>query len=306
MTELIDAKPSSREAQQEEFTIMFADVADSTGLYESLGDVEAQFVISQALGIVRDMVQRNHGTVIKSAGDDILCLFHKADHALNASISIQEALSEEELLDGLQVSMHIGIHSGMGLLTEGDVFGDTVNVAARVTTAAKAGQILTTRDTVERLSSGLDACTRKYDEVRVKGRMRHVEIYDVMWRNSGDVTGVMNLDRLHAVGTVLQVSYRGKIIELKSDMQPFVIGRDPESDLYVDGTMISRQHAVIEYYRSKFVLRDQSTNGTYIRPSMGQAFYIRREEVPLMGEGEISLGKLVDDQPVMNIFYKYV
>lgn len=306
MSELIDVTPSSKGAQQEEFTIMFADVADSTGLYESLGDIEAQFVISQALGIVRDMVQRNHGTVIKSAGDDILCLFQKADHALTASISIQEALSEEELLEGIKVSVHIGIHSGMGILTQGDVFGDTVNVAARVTTAAKAGQILTTRDTVERLSAGLDACTRKYDEVRVKGRMRHVEIYDVMWRSSGDVTGVMNLDSLHAVGTVLHVSYRGRVVELKSDMQPFVIGRDPDCDLSIDGTMISRKHAIIEYYRSKFILRDQSTNGTYIRPSRGQAFYIRREEVPLMGEGEVSLGKLVDDQPIMNIFYKYI
>jgi hypothetical protein len=53
-------------------------------------------------------------------------------------------------------------------------------------------------------------------------------------------------------------------------------------------------------------LRDQSTNGTYVRPHLGQAFYIRREEVPLMGEGEISLGKLIDDRPALNIFYKII
>ncbi len=301
-----DSEHSGKKPKQEEFTIMFADVVDSTGLYETLGDVDAQFVIAQALGIVRDMVQRNHGTVIKSAGDDILCLFHKADYALNASISIQETLADEMIMDDIYVSMHIGIHSGMGLLTEGDVFGDTVNVAARVTNAAKSGQILTTSDTIERLSPGLETCTRRYDEVRVKGRTKHVEIYDVMWRNSSDVTGVMNLDRLNAVGTILHLRHRGKEYELKSDMGTFVIGRDPDCDLTIDGTMISRQHAVIEYYRSKFVLRDQSTNGTYLRPIGGQAFYIRREEIPLMGEGEISLGKLVDDQPIMNIFYKYV
>ncbi len=302
----VNSEPKGTAPKQEEFTIMFADVVDSTGLYEKLGDVDAQFVIAQVLGIVRDMVQRNHGRVIKSAGDDILCLFHKADYALNASISIQETLADEMIMDDLYVSMHIGIHSGMGLLTEGDVFGDTVNVAARVTNAAKSGQILTTKETIARLSPGLDTCTRRYDEVRVKGRMRQVEIFEVMWRNSSDVTGVLNLDRLNAVGTTLHLRHRGREYELTSDKEPFIIGREPECELFIEGTMISRQHAVIEYYRSKFVLRDQSTNGTYIRPLGGQAFYIRREEIPLMGEGEISLGKLVDDRPIMNIFYKYV
>jgi class 3 adenylate cyclase len=295
-----------REPQQEEFTVMFADVADSTGLYEQLGDIEAQFTISQCLGLVRDLVERTQGRIIKTAGDDIMCMFDRADLALSAACSVQEALSEEMVFDDITVAMHIGVHSGLGLITEGDVFGDIVNVAARVTSAAKAEQILTTKNSIDRLPPNFEAVTRPYDKVQVKGRTEPVDIYEVLWKGAGDVTGVMNVDTFAQGGSILKLRNCGLEFDLKSDMAPFIIGRDLECCLTVNGTMVSRQHAVIEYRRTKFVLRDQSTNGTYVRPHLGQAFYIRREEVPLMGEGEISLGKLIDDRPALNIFYKII
>ncbi len=295
-----------REPQQEEFTIMFVDVADSTGLYEQLGDIEAQFTISQCLGLVRDLVERTQGRIIKTAGDDIMCMFDRADLALAAACSIQEALAEEMVFDDVTVSVHIGVHSGLGLITEGDVFGDIVNVAARVTSTAKAEQILTTKDSIDRLPPDFEAVTRPYDKVQVKGRIQPVDIYEVLWKGAGDVTGVMNVETFAQGGNILKLRNCGLEFDLKSDMAPFIIGRDLECCLTINGTMVSRQHSIIEYRRNKFVLRDQSTNGTYVRPHLGQAFYIRREEVPLTGEGEISLGKLIDDRPALNIFYKIV
>ncbi len=285
---------------------MFADVADSTGLYERLGDIEAQFTISQCLGLVRDLVERNRGTVIKTAGDDIMCMFDKAHDALTAAVSVQESLAEEMVFDELKISMHIGVHSGIGLITEGDVFGDTVNVAARVTSAAKAEQILTTRDTIDRLPDNFELNYRPYDKVQVKGRIEPVEIFEILWKGTtDDLTGVMPANTMMMGKSRLQLRNCGQEFNLTPENTPFVIGRDLECNLTINGTMVSRQHAVIEFRRNKFVLRDQSTNGIYIRPQQGSAFYIRREEVPLTGEGEISLGKLVDDRPALNIFYKY-
>jgi class 3 adenylate cyclase len=295
-----------RAPQREEYTIMFADVADSTGLYERLGDIEAQFTISQCLGLVRDLVERNRGTVIKTAGDDIMCMFDKAHDALTAAVSVQESLAEEMVFDELKISMHIGVHSGIGLITEGDVFGDTVNVAARVTSAAKAEQILTTRDTIDRLPDNFELNYRPYDKVQVKGRIEPVEIFEILWKGTADdLTGVMPANTMMMGKSRLQLRNCGQEFNLTPENTPFIIGRDLECNLTINGTMVSRQHAVIEFRRNKFVLRDQSTNGIYIRPQQGSAFYIRREEVPLTGEGEISLGKLVDDRPALNIFYKY-
>jgi len=141
----------------------------------------------------------------------------------------------------------------------------------------------------------------------VKGRAEPVEIYEVLWKgNTDDLTGVMPIDKLAIGDTMLQLRHCGQEFKLKPEDTPFVIGRDLECDLTINGTMVSRQHAVIEYRRNKFVLRDQSTNGIYIRLQQGLAYYIRREETPLTAEGEISLGKLVDDRPALNIFYKVV
>ncbi len=291
--------------QREEFTVMFADVSDSTGLYERLGDIEAQFVISQCIGLISDLIKRNAGKVLKTAGDDVMALFDRPEHALKAAVSVQEALAEGDVFEDIALATHIGVHTGLGLLTEGDVFGDIVNVAARLCASARREQILTTRDTVERLPADFEVATRPYDRVRVRGREEPVEIYEVLWKGAGDVTGVMLIGGEDEEEAVLRLRNCGLEFELTPDSPPFVIGRDLDCNLTVNGTEVSRHHAVIEYRRGKFVLRDQSTNGSYIRPLQGKPFYIRREEVPLTGEGEISLGKAVDDRPALNIFYRF-
>ena len=64
--------------------------------------------------------------------------------------------------------------------------------------------------------------------------------------------------------------------------------------MVVNDTMASREHARIECRRDKFVLTDQSTNGTYVITSDGPA-YLRREETALTGEGKISFGREIAD-----------
>lgn len=303
-----------RQPQQEEYTVMFADVVDSTGLYERLGDIEAQYTISQCIGLVRDLVQRNKGRVIKTAGDDVLCMFDRAEDAILSAVSIQEAMREEMTFDGYRISMHIGVHSGIGLITEGDVFGDLVNVAARVTAAAKAEQILTTSEVRERLPKDIEGSVpiRQIDKISVKGRHQPVELHEVLWRGDLNLTEVLvkgagglgsTADKIRAGEKILVLRNCGVEFDLTSESKPFIIGRDLEANLTINGSMVSRQHAVIEYRRDKFVLRDQSTNGTYIRPNQAKAYYVKREETPLVGEGEISLGKTVDDRPALNIYY---
>jgi adenylate cyclase len=70
--------------------------------------------------------------------------------------------------------------------------------------------------------------------------------------------------------------------------------RGADCDLLVDGDLISRHHSKIEHRRGKFVITDQSTNGTFIRTQEGQEIFLRREELTLFGVGFISLGKKVD------------
>ncbi len=64
--------------------------------------------------------------------------------------------------------------------------------------------------------------------------------------------------------------------------------------MIVNGDLISRHHSKIEHRRGKFIITDQSTNGTFIRTTEGQDIFLRREEFTLFGSGYISLGKKVD------------
>ena len=110
-------------------TIMFADVCDSTFLYSRLGDKKAFDLINTTLKRAADLVKRHKGVVLRTKGDDVLCIFSDPFDALQASIAIHSAF---EFHQTINPSLSIGINSGPALLSEGDIQGDTVNVAARL------------------------------------------------------------------------------------------------------------------------------------------------------------------------------
>ena len=78
------------------------------------------------------------------------------------------------------------------------------------------------------------------------------------------------------------------------DTTSYILGRGKDCDLMVKGDLISRYHSKIEHRRGKFILTDQSTNGTFLRTTEGQDVFLRREEFTVYGSGYISLGKKID------------
>lgn len=91
----------------------------------------------------------------------------------------------------------------------------------------------------------------------------------------------------------LYITYRNKIKDIGARTANFVMGRANDCDLIIDADMASRHHAEIVYRKGKFVLMDQSTNGTFVKHQGGKEVYVQSEEVPLTGSGFISLGKSV-------------
>jgi pSer/pThr/pTyr-binding forkhead associated (FHA) protein len=81
------------------------------------------------------------------------------------------------------------------------------------------------------------------------------------------------------------------------------IGRAEENDLVVKGNLISRLHARVEVSRSKFMLVDQSTNGTFVLGKDGEEAFVRRDSMQIRGEGLIGLGKAPDSNSSQVIRY---
>jgi len=281
--------------------IMFADVAGSTQLFEVMGDDKARATIAETLELLTNVINGHNGTVIKTIGDEVMCTFPEPDDSANAATEMQETLEDANDIreDGPEIKIRIGMHFGPALLEGGDVFGDAVNVAARMAAQAKGGQIITTKTTIDLLDPVTQASSRFVDHAPIKGKKDVIEIYEIIWQES-DVT-TMATDVGNAQGqqdeVSLEVSYKEKSLTLNQDKSGLMMGRSKACDLPINEQLASRQHVKIELRRDKFFVIDQSTNGTHIKIDGGDESFLRREEMHINANGKISLGKAFKDDP---------
>jgi len=282
--------------------ILFADVSGSTRLFETLGDTVARVKVAECLETLTEVTKEHNGTVIKTIGDEIMCTFPTANDAAKAACEMHEAL-EEEITEGTggegtTLSIRVGMHYGPAILEAGDVFGDAVNVAARMAAQAKGGQIITTQSTINKLEPLTRASTRFVDRAPIKGKKEEIEIYEIIWQEE-DVTrmatGLLNDDSKPEV--CLKIRYNDKEVVLNKQKTGLVMGRSQTCDLSVNEKLASRQHVRIEMRRDKFFIIDQSTNGTHVLIDGSDEAFLRREEMPLHGTGRISLGKSFAEGP---------
>jgi adenylate cyclase len=276
----------------EQLAVLFADVCDSTTIYESIGDSRALTLITQVLGRLDEKVKASGGSVVKTLGDGVVCQFEHADAAFQAACRMQEAVAA--LAQGAEprLSIKVGFNWGPVVTEGGDVFGDTMNVCARLVSVAGPEQVLTTQETVDALSEPLRQRCRQLYPMKVRGRVGDVNVCDVLWRSDDpDVTEAHNRDELVPAGEwVLKVSYGGDSVVVEAG-QSITLGRDQANDVVVNSTLASRVHARINGRGAHFVIADQSSNGTFvIIDGSNRELQLRREEGMLGERGYIGLG----------------
>jgi len=286
--------------------IAFADVSGSTRLFEELGDRRAREVIGGTLSELSEIVEIHEGRVVKLIGDELMATFPDAARALRATSAMQSHVTEMTAPEGVSIAIRVGVHHGDVILEEGDVYGDAVNVAARMVGMATAGQIITTRETADEVTEDMPISARSLGSLKVRGKAENMEICEVIWQeDTEDLTAMADaetrrvLKELDRTGLVLH--YRDRRIEVEK--ASFKMGRGGLNHLVVNDSVVSRTHARIEHRNNKFFLRDHSTNGTYIRMGTDPEIFVHREEVHLHGEGEISLGQSASKEGAETIRY---
>jgi adenylate cyclase len=265
-----------------------------------LGDARAAEVVRLGLDRSRTTIQRFNGRVVKSLGDGLLCVFDDPSAAATAAVELQRETRNPVIADGAVVQLRIGFYAGPIVEREGDVFGDAVNVAARLCGMAKAEGILTTSKTSQLLTRDQQSPLRVYDQTPVKGIEESFTIVQLVWdRRSATEMFSLTSAGPAIVAFSLTLRYQDREVKLTPATLPFDLGREADCKLVVTAPFASRHHARIEYRRGKFMLVDQSTNGTYVIPSTkpdAPAVYVRDETFPLMGEGLLSLGAKIEQQ----------
>lgn len=296
-------------AKDLEVAIVFADVVGSTQLYDQFGDTKASETVAVCLDVMKDATHQFDGTVIKTIGDEVMSTFASVDEAMSAAVMMQAQITAQSKKEGsIPVSIRIGCHYGPVVQEQNDIFGAAVHTANRMTSQAKARQIVLSGESVDELGPDLKKQTRQIDVASVRGKIDEVALYEFLW-NPEEATSMLptieweNRAR-KAMASKLVLSFRDRTIEINDQNKNINIGRADDNDLVIKGNLISRIHAKLEMRRGKFVLIDQSTNGTFLQNVQGEELFVRRDSTEINGEGTIGLGRPEEPGSSLAIHYK--
>jgi class 3 adenylate cyclase len=281
----------------EERAVLFADVADSTRLFRELGDDGARAALVAALDLGRGEVEAAGGRVVEIIGDELFCELPDAAAGLRAAVGIHHAVGAARLRDDVPKSLSFRVGVAVGAVGhDGDkLYGDTVYLAKRVSTTAKAEQVLTTRDCLERLDQPGVLSVRTVDMIRLKGRVEEVELVEVVWSKDAtfDVDAAPLATPVRPQG-VLDVTYDGVVCPVSQDAPVLTIGRGETADLRIHDGRVSRLHASIELRRDGFCLVDVSRNGCLVSEGGEVERAVVRGVLGLGAAGRIRLGPDAD------------
>ncbi|MDX2413362.1 MAG: adenylate/guanylate cyclase domain-containing protein [Woeseiaceae bacterium] len=282
-------------AKDLEVAIVFADVVGSTQLYDKFGDTKASETVALCLDVMKDATYQFDGTVIKTIGDEVMATFLTVEDAMSAAVVMQSRISADAKQDDhIPVSIRIGCHFGPVVQEQNDIFGAAVHTANRMTSQAKARQIVISGGTVERMNPEFRKQTRQIDVATVRGKLDEVALYEFLW-NPEEATSMLptiEWESKAKKAARLILKFRDQNVEVNDQRKSVILGRAEDNDLVIKGNLISRIHAKVEMRRGKFVLVDQSTNGTFVQNLQGEETFIRRDSAEIRGEGTIGLGRV--------------
>lgn len=282
-------------AKDLEVAILFADVVGSTQLYDQFGDTKASETVALCLDVMKDATRQFSGKVIKTIGDEIMATFPTVDDAMGAASQMQSRISSDAERSGthIPVSIRIGCHFGPVVQEQNDIFGAAVHTANRMTSQAKARQIVISGSSVDRMSDEWRTQTRQIDVATVRGRLDEVALFELLWQpeEATSMLPTIEWENKTRNATKLTLSFRDQKVVVTDQKKNVNMGRADDNDLVVKGNLISRIHARVEKRRGKFILIDQSTNGTFLQNAKGEEVFIRRDSTELVGHGIIGLGR---------------
>ena len=279
------------QSSEQHVAILFADICDSTPLYESSGDWSALSVIAGCLDELAEYAKRSGGLVIRSKGDDVLCTFDAPAAALDAAEAMIDAYGSGS------PTIHVGFHFGQVIQAREDIFGDAVNVAARMLALAKQGEIVVSKDLADVLPERYRDRLALLGKQMLKGKQEPIEVFSMVL-DEGDVTQMVRGSGTDEIDEppptlmpriVVELAYGDQSVTVR-DGERCLIGRAERCDLVIEARCVSREHAWIGVQEGRAVLTDQSSTGSWVVEPGGSHTTLRRQQGSLGRRGTIRLG----------------
>lgn len=163
-------------------TILFSDIEGSTALTQRLGDQRAQELLHDHNALIRQQVQAHGGFEVKSLGDGFMLAFSSARRALQCAIAIQEEFAGyNDAHPEEPIRVRMGLHTGEAIKEDGDFYGKSVILAARIADQAQGEEILVSSLLKELAESGGDIRFGEEREVELEGLSGTSRVYQVYW-----------------------------------------------------------------------------------------------------------------------------
>jgi class 3 adenylate cyclase len=286
--------------------ILYADVSGSTRLFEKFGDQMARSDIAKCLALLTEVAERLQGEVVKTIGDEVMCRFANPVKAALAACEMQEDLrdaGEAGRFESGPLRIKIGWHYGDVAWREGEIVGEAPVMAQQIIRGARAGEILTSGETVHALPQPLAQKAYPMGSITSEITGAQVPIFGMRWEETDDATALSQAPDAAATNTALVLEFGETKARVDEQHPRCHIGRAPENEICVHGQYASRLHAIIEYRHGNFHIRDESVNGTVIQFNDGRVARLHREEDLLKGSGRIGFGNSPDEEPAAAVSF---
>ncbi len=223
------------------------------------------------------------GRVVQKQPDAVMAVFASADVATAAAARMQ---SFAENGGHKSADMRVGIGYQAGAVTQQgrEIAGETVDLARELSRQARDGQILTSAETASSLSAGVRIAIRPLPSIGIIGAE---QLHEVAWR---DATLAAQRSAVAVRRPALRLNYQGKVLIRRRDSEFVTLGRDSCLDVVVDEPTASRRHCHIVRRDGRFILRDHSTNGTYVTIDGESEVHLHVDALVLHKAGWIALG----------------
>ncbi len=304
--------------------VMFTDIVGSTRFFEEFGDVAGLVYVHKCIDMLSPIAERHGGTICKTIGDELMTSFEDPINAIRAAIDMQRTLEayNNHQQEQERIKVRIGMNYGPGMIKDKDVFGDVVNVAARIRALAKPAAIYVDASKDER--ANLEARLRtanipfeKAVEAEVKGKTEKIIALDILWRDvkgsaveivphapqmAGRVDVAKAAEAPHDKGTtlsgaspvaaILRPRLRYSLLVVRPDGshgeeraldKPIVIlGRVEGDILFPEDALVSRRHARFSVASDSLTVEDLNS-ANGIFWRLNKPHKLRNGDIILMG-----------------------
>jgi len=161
--------------------VLFTDIVGSSKYFKSYGEIAGREMLQRHQDLSSTPIASNNGILVKTIGDSVMAYFQNPKEAVKSAIKIQQNFKtyNETIKLEDQIHIRIGIHFGVGIVEDKDIFGSVVNLAAKLVSLAGSDQIYISQEVYDMLQNLSNENFQQVNVRDIKGDLKGLKVYNI-------------------------------------------------------------------------------------------------------------------------------